>query len=297
MGVDTGRRPAARRAGAAEQLGDAEQGEDLDGRHAATATEAAAGHDADRVVGDDDRDGRQRIVALGPPHGGRQRVERGSAVGGHGDVDRHVVDPTDGVSSPHAGRAASARRRSSATAWPSPSGSRYSAVPATSTLAPAAAAPPTVSGAMPPSTSMSTASARPRSAEHPGDLGHLRLHRRQVRLAPEARVDGHHQHQLDQVEDVGDGRRRRGRDDGHGGGGAEVVADHPQRPVQVGGRLGVHDQAPAAGLDESSGQDLRREDHQVGLERAPTPARAPRRRRRGRTSGWGRTDRPSRPTG
>ena len=53
-------------------------------------------------------------------------------------------------------RAASARARRSVTAWASPSGSRNSALPATSTLAPAAAAPATVVGPMPPSTSTST---------------------------------------------------------------------------------------------------------------------------------------------
>ena len=94
---------------------------------------------------------------------------------------------------------------------------------------------------------------RPRSSIIRAHLGHLGLHRRQVALAAEARVDGHHQHQLDQVEHVGD-RPPAGvaGTDGHAGGRAEVVADHPQRPVQVGGRLGVHDQAPAPGLDESS---------------------------------------------
>ena len=48
----------------------------------------------------------------------------------------------------------------------------------------------------------------PGSREHRGDLGDLRLHRGDVLLAAEARVDGHHQHQVDQVEHVGDGDRR-----------------------------------------------------------------------------------------
>ena len=53
-----------------------------------------------------------------------------------------------------------ASSRSSVTACALPSGSRKSELPATSTLAPAPAAPPMVEGPMPPSTSMSTSSSR-----------------------------------------------------------------------------------------------------------------------------------------
>ena len=77
-------------------------------------------------------------------------------------------------------RAAVARARRSLTACSRPSGSRYSALPATSTLAPAAAAAATVSGPIPPSTSTSTCVAEASGAEHLGDLGDLRLHRGDV---------------------------------------------------------------------------------------------------------------------
>ena len=106
-------------------------------------------------------------------------------------------------------RVASASSRSSVTAWARPSGSRYSAEPATNTLAPAAAAPWIVDGAIPPSTSMST-SWPPSRIEAP-HLGDLRLHRVDVVLAAEAGVDRHHEHEVDQVEHVGHragGRRR-----------------------------------------------------------------------------------------
>ena len=115
-----------------------------------------------------------------------------------------------------------ARRRSSVTACSRPSGSRYRALPATRTLAPAAAARPTVSGPMPPSTSTSTTSASPAAVDHPADLGDLRLHRGEVPLAAEARVDGHHEHEVDEVEHVGDGARRRRRVERDAGAGARA---------------------------------------------------------------------------
>ena len=127
------------------------------------------------------------------------------------------------AASPCRAHAAVARCRRSATACSRPSGSRNSALPATSTSAPAPRAPAIVSGPMPPSTSTWTRSASPASVDHPTDLGDLGLHRRQVVLAPEARVDGHDEHEVDEVEDVGDGAGRRRRVERDAGAGAELV--------------------------------------------------------------------------
>ena len=104
------------------------------------------------------------------------------------------------------GSAASARARRSLTACSRPSGSRNSALPAMSTLAPAAAAPAIVRRR---DSAVDLHIDRVGVAgvvEHPSHLGDLRLHRRDVRLAAEAGVDGHHEHQADEVEHVLDGR-------------------------------------------------------------------------------------------
>ena len=84
----------------AEQLGGAEQREDVDRRRAAAAAEGAAGHHAGGVRRHDDRDGRQWLALLGRPHARRQGVERDGARSGGGDVDRHVIERTNGVSRP-----------------------------------------------------------------------------------------------------------------------------------------------------------------------------------------------------
>ena len=87
---------------------------------------------------------RARGEADGPrQHGHRDRPDLSAETGG---VVAHDHAPV---------AAASPSRRISAVAWPSPSGSRKSALPATNTLAPAAAAPDTVAGDTPPSTSRS----------------------------------------------------------------------------------------------------------------------------------------------
>ena len=152
------------------------------------------------------------------------------------------------------------------TACSRPSGSRYSALPATRTLAPAAAAPAHRVGRDAAVDLDVDDVGQPGGVDHPADLGDLRLHRGEVALAAEPGVDGHHEHEVDEVEHVGDGARRRGRADGDGGGGPEL-ADGAQRAVQVQAGLGVDDQPLAPGLDVAGGHDVRREHHQVGLER------------------------------
>ena len=86
------------------------------------------------------------------------------------------------------------------TAWARPSGSRYSAEPATSTLAPAAAAPWMVAGA---DAAVDLDVDVVAALEHEvAELGDLRLHGGDVGLAAEAGVHGHHQHHVDEVEHV-----------------------------------------------------------------------------------------------
>ena len=227
--VDDGRRHRVAALGVqrrrAEQLGDAVQREHVDGRRAAAPAERPAGHHAGGVRRHDHRHRGERVATLGRPHGGRQRIERRRPVGGGGDGDGHVSIVRKGC---HPARAApdqgAGRRRrrwrgggARVTACSRPSGSRYRALPATRTLAPAAAARPTVSGPMPPSTSTSIALGQPGGLDHPPDLGDLGLHRGEVALAAEPRVDGHHEHEVDEVEHVGDGARRGRRADRHAG--------------------------------------------------------------------------------
>src|SRR5690606_8023854 len=101
--------------------------------------------------------------------------------------------------------------------------------------------------------------------DHRRDLGDLRLHRRQVVLAAEAGVDGHDQHQVDQVHDVGDrGGGRRGVQR-HRGAGTQL-ADVAERAVQVGAGLGVHDHDLATRLDVAVRQLVGVHHHEVGLE-------------------------------
>ena len=123
--------------------------------------------------------------------------------------------------------------RRSATACSSPSGSRNSALPATSTLAPAAAARATVSRPDAAVDLEVDGVGAPGRLDHPADLGDLRLHRRDVRLAAETGVDGHHEHEIDEVEHVGDGARRRRRVEGDGGLRAELT--RPRRAPGGGG--------------------------------------------------------------
>ena len=142
------------------------------------------------------------------------------------------------------------------TACSRPSGSRYSALPATRTLAPAARrAGDRVGGDAAVDLDVDDVG-QAGGLDHPADLGDLRLHRGDVALAAEPGVDGHHQHEVDEVEHVGHGARRRGRVERHGGGGAEL-ADGAERAVQVQAGLGVDDQPLAAGLDVAGGHARR----------------------------------------
>ena len=163
-------------------------------------------------------------------------------------------------------RASLATARSSATAASRPSSCPNRALPATRMLAPAATAPGAVSDGDP-TVDLDARRLRPAAgSEQIAELGDLRLHRREVALAAEARVDGHHEDDVDEVEDVGDGGDGRRRVDRHAGGGAEL-GDVAERAVQVRARLGVDDQPGAAGFDVARGHHVGGEDHQVGLER------------------------------
>ncbi len=101
--------------------------------------------------------------------------------------------------------------------------------------------------------------------DHRPDLRDLRLHRRDVGLAAEARIDRHHQHQVDQVEHVGNRRGRRRRVECHRRVGAQIV-DVAECAVQVCAGFCMHDQARAAGVDVLLGHHVGRVDHQVRLE-------------------------------
>ena len=90
--------------------------------------------------------------------------------------------------------------RSSVTACSRPSGSRNSALPATNTLAPAADR--AGHGARCDATVDLDVDVVAARVDHAAHLGDLRLHRGDVLLPAEAGVDGHHQHQVDEVEHV-----------------------------------------------------------------------------------------------
>jgi len=80
-----------------------------------------------------------------------------------------------------------------------------------------------------------------RVIDHRPHGSHLRLHGRDVALTAETRVDGHDQHEVDEIEHLGDDvrwRRRVERDAGR----RTELADVAQRPMQVQARLGMHDQ-------------------------------------------------------
>ena len=104
------------------------------------------------------------------------------------------------------------------------------------------------------------------SFDHCAYLADLRLHGGDVPLAAETGIDGHHQHQVDQVEHVGDGRCRRGRVECHRSRDPHR-GDVGQRSMQMGAGLGVHDQARAPCLHILGGHLIGRVDHQVRLER------------------------------
>ena len=164
-----------------DQLGESVQRQHVDGRDTTEPAERPAGHDPGGVGGDDHRDRGERPAGLGPAHGAG---ERGEGVAGRGgvDADRHMTDRRKGCADVPDRRSRCERfrwqrlrlpPRSVATAWPRPSSSRYRALPATRTFAPAAAAPAIVVGLIPPSTSTSTVSDEAGVVEHPPDLGDL----------------------------------------------------------------------------------------------------------------------------
>ena len=102
--------------------------------------------------------------------------------------------------------------------------------------------------------------------EQGGGLGDLRLHGGEVALPPEARVDGHDEHEVDQVEDVGDRSHRRGGIEGDARPGAQF-GDAPEGAVQVTTGLGVDDDELAARFHEPGQQPVGLVHHEVGLER------------------------------
>ena len=101
--------------------------------------------------------------------------------------------------------------------------------------------------------------------DEPAHLGHLGLHGVDVGLATEPRVDGHHEHEVDEVEDVLHRAGRRGGVDGDRGSGAEL-ADVAQGAVQVAAGLGVDDEHLAPGVDVARRQLVGLLHHEVGLE-------------------------------
>ncbi len=101
--------------------------------------------------------------------------------------------------------------------------------------------------------------------DHRSDLGDLRFHRGDVGLAAEPGVHGHHEHEVDEVEHVGDRRGRGRRIQCDRRVGAQVV-DVGERAVEVRARLGVDDQAGAAGVDVLLGHHVGRVHHEVRLE-------------------------------
>ena len=106
-------------------------------------------------------------------------------------------------------------------------------------------------------------------SDHPLDFTDLGFHRGDVGLAAESGIDGHHEHHVDQIQDMRDRVGRGRRVEGDGGSGTER-RDVSERTVQVLTRLDVHDQAPTSGLDVLLCHRVRREDHQVGFERQRT---------------------------
>ena len=101
--------------------------------------------------------------------------------------------------------------------------------------------------------------------EHRGDLGDLGFHRVEISLTAEARIDGHHQHQIDQIQYMGHRRRRCRRIQRHGCGGSEL-GDCGQGSMQVPTCLGVDDQPIAAGVDVAGGHRIGFHHHQMGFE-------------------------------
>ena len=87
-------------------------------------------------------------------------------------------------------------------------------------------------------------------------------------MAAEARIDRHHQDEIDQVDDRLDGLDRRARIERHAGLLAER-ADRLQRAVDVRARLDVHGDDVGAGLGEGLEIGIAGRDHQVHVEHLP----------------------------
>ena len=136
------------------------------------------------------------------------------------------------------------------------------ALPATSTLAPALRRPARRSRRlMPPSTSRSivrppiSALAWRELGQRVGDEA----------LAAEAGIDAHHQHQVDDVDDVLE-RRHRGRRIDRDAGLLALGADRLQRAVEMRAGLGVDGDDVGAGLGEGRDVGIGRRDHQMAVE-------------------------------
>ena len=129
-------------------------------------------------------------------------------------------------------------------------------------VGPGGEAPATVSAVIPPSTSMFVVVGAPVGDDHRAELGDLRLHRGEVALAAEPGVDGHHEYQLDEVEDVGDGGRRGVAGFSATPATAPSSAMLPSVRCRCCARLGVDDQARAAGFDVPRRHHVGGEHHQ-----------------------------------
>ncbi len=88
----------------------------------------------------------------------------------------------------------------------------------------------------------------------------------EVVLPAEARVHGHDEHELDEVEHVGDGTDGCRRVQRHARGGTQV-AHTAQRAMEVRGRLGVDDEQAAPCLHPALEHPVRVLHHEVSLER------------------------------
>ncbi|GAC1639114.1 MAG: hypothetical protein NVS4B6_09420 [Mycobacterium sp.] len=95
-------------------------------------------------------------------------------------------------------------------------------------------------------------------------LGDLGFHARQMLLATEAGINGHHQQQVNQMEDIRHRVERCGRIQRDAYPGAEI-GDGCERAMQVSSRLRVHDNEFAARLDPPRQHRIRILYHEVRL--------------------------------
>ena len=106
----------------------------------------------------------------------------------------------------------------------------------------------------------------PRAVEHRANAADLLDAVRNERLAAEAGVHRHHEHEIQVAGDVLERDGGRGRVEDRTGLGAELL-DEVDRAVQVRHRLDVHRHHVGAGLDEVLDVAVRLLDHQVDVER------------------------------